>query len=431
MRMYDIIKRKRDGAALTTEEINFFVDGATNKEIPSYQISALLMAIYFNGMNERETLDLTFAIRDSGSKLDLGGVKGIRADKHSTGGVGDKTSLVVMPIVASLGIKVAKMSGRALGHTGGTVDKLESIDGFNVEMDAKSFAEAVDKVGFAIVGQSATLAPADKILYALRDLTATVDSLPLIVSSIMGKKLAADDDCIVLDVKTGSGAFMKTLDDSRKLARMCVDIGKKAGKKISALITDMDTPLGNAIGNSLEVIEAIRTLKGNGPKDLTELSLALSDEILYLCGKGTREECRIMSKNAIMSGRALDAFANMVQNQGGNRDMIYNVDLFPRAKFSRSVKAKESGYITSVDAEGYGTASLLLGAGRRYDGERIDHSAGIVLKAKTGDHVNAGDEIAVLYSDRDKFDEAEEKLRLSTIIGERAQKYPLIIERVE
>ncbi len=430
MRMYDIIKRKRDGAELTNEEINFFVRGYVKDEIPSYQISALLMAIYFKGMTERETLALTLAIRDSGERADMSDIKGIRADKHSTGGVGDKTSLVVAPIVASLGVKVAKMSGRGLGHTGGTIDKLEAISGFKVDPDMRTFKEIVNKVGLAIVGQSDSLAPADKLLYALRDVTATVDSMPLIVSSIMGKKLAADDDVIVLDVKTGDGAFMKTLDDSRKLAQMCVDIGKKAGKKTSALITDMSSPLGYAIGNSLEVIEAIDALKGNGPSDLTELSLALAVEILFLCGMGDREQCKALTENALRSGKALESFAAMVEAQGGDKRQIYDTSLFPRAKYGKSVRAQHDGYITSVNAEDCGMASVLLGAGRSVVGESIDLAAGIVLKAKVGDLVHKGDEIATLYSNRNDFAAAENKLLCATLIGDKPRKKSLIIERV-
>ena len=282
MRLYDIIKKKRDGGKLSDEEIKFFINGCADGSIPDYQISALCMAIYFRGMDVDETTALTLAVRDSGDRLAFSKIKGIRADKHSTGGVGDKTSLIIAPIVASLGVKVAKMSGRGLGHTGGTVDKLESIPGFNTSLSTEEFERVVNDIGIAIVGQTASLAPADKKLYAIRDVTATVDSMPLIAASIMGKKLAADDDCIVLGVKTGSGSFMKTKEDSEKLARLMVDIGKRAGKKISALITDMDVPLGYAIGNSLEVEEAIETLKGNGPKDLTEVCYALASDMLYL-----------------------------------------------------------------------------------------------------------------------------------------------------
>ena len=299
MRMYDVIKKKRDGGVLSAEDIRAFVEGYTNGSIPDYQAAALCMAIYFRGMNDEETTELTLAVRDSGERLDTSGIKGLRVDKHSTGGVGDKTSLVVAPIVASLGLTVAKMSGRGLGHTGGTVDKLEAIPGFCTDLAVSEFERIVNETGIAIVGQSATLAPADKKLYALRDVTATVDSMPLIASSIMGKKLAADDDCIVLDVKTGSGSFMKSVEDSRTLAKLMVAIGKRAGKRISALITDMDRPLGYAVGNSLEVVEAIETLQGKGPEDLLELSLALAAQILFLADKGTIEECRAMAQECI------------------------------------------------------------------------------------------------------------------------------------
>ncbi|MCH5164032.1 MAG: thymidine phosphorylase [Clostridiales bacterium] len=432
MRMYDIIKHKRDGGELTNEEIDFFINGYVSGKVPDYQVSALLMAIYFNGMTQRETTALTFAIRDSGDKLDTSGISGIRADKHSTGGVGDKTSLVVMPIVASLGVKVAKMSGRGLGHTGGTIDKLESIEGFNVDVSAERFKRIVNDVGLSIVGQSTSLAPADKLLYALRDVTATVDNMPLIASSIMGKKLAADDDCIVLDVKTGSGAFMKTVEDSRRLAELCVEIGKKAGKKISALITDMNVPLGNNIGNSLEVIEAIQTLSGNGPDDLVEICLALAGEILFLCDMGSRNECLSLAKEALDSGKALKTFAAMVEAQGGNKNWIYNTDLFPTAKYAMDVCAPKSGYIAGVDTEGYGQASLLLGAGRNTLSDKIDYAAGIVLKSKPGDYVKAGEVIATLYSNTNNFVNAKEKLIAYTVISDqRPLKRALILDRVE
>lgn len=431
MRMYDIIKKKRDGGELSDEEIRFFVDGYVSGSIPDYQVSALLMAIYFVGMSERETATLTFAVRDSGATLEGLDVGGVRADKHSTGGVGDKTSLAVMPIVAACGVKVAKMSGRGLGHTGGTVDKLEAIEGFNTALSADKFAEVVKRVGVAIVGQSATLAPADKLLYALRDVTATVDSIPLIASSIMGKKLAACDDCIVLDVKCGSGAFMKTVDDAKRLASAMVDIGKRAGKKISALITDMDIPLGKAIGNSLEVIEAIDVLKGCAPEDLTRLCLALSAEILWLCGLGSKSECEEKARQAVVSGRALDTLAAMVEAQGGNKKWIYDTSFFPQARFTKEVYAPKSGYITSVNAEEYGGVSLLLGAGRSRVGEGIDCEAGIVLCKKTGDYVNQGEAIAVLHSGRDCFAEAEAKLLAATIIGDKPTRRPLILDRVE
>lgn len=433
MRMYDIIKNKRDGKELSNEEIRFFIDGYVKGEIPDYQAAALCMAIYFNGMTVAETTALTFAVRDSGEKLDFSNIKGIRVDKHSTGGVGDKTSLVVAPIVASLGIKVAKMSGRGLGHTGGTVDKLESIDGFCTDLSAADFERIVNQTGIAIVGQNADLAPADKKLYALRDVTATVDSLPLIASSIMGKKLAADDDCIVLDVKTGSGSFMKTVDDSKKLARVMVDIGKNAGKKMLALITDMDRPLGNAIGNALEVKEAIATLQGNGPADFTEICIELAAHMLYLAEKGTVEQCKQMARNSILNGSALITFKNMVKAQGGNVNVIDNLNLFKQAAYSRSVKADKSGYIVSVDTEGYGIASLLLGAGRNKKEDSIDYSAGIVLTKKTGDYVNAGDEIAVMYcNDQKLFGAACQRFLSSTVIGEdKPESRPLILAKVE
>ncbi|MBO5776417.1 MAG: thymidine phosphorylase, partial [Clostridia bacterium] len=357
----------------------------------------------------------------------------IRVDKHSTGGVGDKTSLVVAPIVASLGVKVAKMSGRGLGHTGGTIDKLESIPGFKTDLSEEDFLNVVNKVGVAIVGQSHELAPADKKLYALRDVTATVDCLPLIVSSIMGKKLAADDDCIVLDVKTGSGAFAKTVEESARLARVMVDIGKSAGKKMLALITDMDRPLGLNIGNSLEVIEAIDTLNGNGPEDFTKVCVMLASNMLYLADKGSLSECEALVNESIKSGRALKTLADMVEAQGGDSSVIYNTELFTKAKFSYEVKAPKSGYITRVDTEGYGTASLLLGAGRNTKEEAIDYSAGITLVKKTGDAVEAGEVIAIMYAnDQARFESAVNKFTISTTIDkEKPEERPLVFERVE
>ena len=430
MRMYDVIKKKRDGGVLSAEEIRAFVEGYTNGSIPDYQAAALCMAIYFRGMNDEETAELTLAVRDSGEKLDVSGIKGLRVDKHSTGGVGDKTSLVVAPIVASLGLTVAKMSGRGLGHTGGTVDKLEAIPGFCTDLAVSEFERIVNETGIAIVGQSATLAPADKKLYALRDVTATVDSMPLIASSIMGKKLAANDDCIVLDVKTGSGSFMKSVEDSRTLAKLMVAIGKRAGKRISALITDMDRPLGYAVGNSLEVVEAIETLQGKGPDDLLELSLALAAQILFLADKGTLDECRAMAQDAIDTGKALDTFARMVAAQGGNAEFIYHPENFQKAPYTREVKLTESGYIAAVNTEQYGLASLLLGAGRNTKEDVIDLSAGYLLKKKTGDAVEAGDTLAVLYASREELFDAAERtlLNATTITAEAPEKRPLIFE---
>lgn len=418
MRMYDVIKKKRDGDKLSAAEIEYFVEGYTDGSIPDYQAAAFCMAIRLRGMDAEETAALTLAIRDSGDILKLAPTGGLRVDKHSTGGVGDKTSLAVIPIVAALGVKVAKMSGRGLGHTGGTVDKLEAFEGFRTDLSTAEFEAVVERCGLSIVGQSANLAPADKKLYALRDVTATVDSLPLIASSIMGKKLAADDDCIVLDVKTGSGSFMKTVEDSIELARLMVDIGKRAGKRMSALITDMDRPLGRTVGNTVEVVEAIETLCGRGPEDFTELCVALATEMLVLAERGDRESCRASVLRVIESGEALEKLADMVEAQGGNRTWVTNPEKFPRAAYSHTVRALSSGYITRVNAEDYGKAALLLGAGRNTKEDEIDHKAGLRLFAKTGDYVNAGEPIAELYaSDPRLFAAAEQTLLQATELG--------------
>ena len=433
MRMYDIIRKKRDGGVLTAEEIRFFTEGFSRGDIPEYQASALAMAIYFRGMTAEETRDLTFAIRDSGERLDFSGICGVRADKHSTGGVGDKTSLVITPIVAALGVKVAKVSGRGLGHTGGTVDKLEAIPGFRTELSEEEFVKAVNAVGAAIVGQSRDIAPADKKLYALRDVTATVDCLPLIVSSIMGKKLAADDDCIVLDVKCGSGAFMKTLEDSRRLAESMVEIGKMAGKRMMALITDMDRPLGLAVGNALEVVEAIETLKGRGPEDLTELCLILAGAMLYLAGKGdTPEACRGLAEAAIRDGSALRVLKRMIRTQGGNDAVIDDYSLFGTAPIRREIRADRAGFIASMDTEGIGKTSLLLGAGRNTITEPIDYTAGLILEKKTGDAVREGDVIAVFHtSDEARLLSAEETFRRAVRLSEKQpEKKPLVLDTV-
>ena len=433
MRPYDVIKKKRDGHALTEAEIRSFIEGYVTGEIPDYQAAALCMAIWFRGMDAAETAALTMAIRDSGDTLHFDNIHGLRVDKHSTGGVGDKTSLVVAPVVASLGVKVAKMSGRGLGHTGGTVDKLEAISGFRTDLSTAEFEAIVNRVGIAIVGQSANLAPADKLLYALRDVTATVDSLPLIASSIMGKKLAADDDCILLDVKTGSGAFMKTEADSRALAEAMVDIGKRAGKKTRALITDMDRPLGNAIGNTLEVIEAIETMNGHGPSDLTELCVALATHMLVIADRGTASECEKQVRRAMTDGSALRTFADMVDAQGGDGSWIHHPEKFPSSPCSRDVLAPKDGFITHVDCEGYGTSALLLGAGRNRKEDVIDPAAGILLHAKTGDAIRIGQPIATLYASREELlNAAEQKLLDSTEIGVQAPPpRPLIVDIVE
>ena len=433
MRMYDIIKKKRDGGEPSTEEIGFFIRGVTEGTIPDYQISALCMAIWFRGMNMRETCDLTFAVRDSGEKFTASEVQGIRVDKHSTGGVGDKTSLVVAPIVASFGVKVAKMSGRGLGHTGGTVDKLEAITGFRTTLSDEEFLRQVNEIGLAIVGQSRQFAPADKKLYALRDVTATVDSMPLIASSIMGKKLAADDDCIVLDVKTGSGSFMKTAEESRTLARLMVEIGKNAGKKMVACITNMDMPLGNAIGNALEVQEAVETLRGRGPADLTAVCLMLAGRMLSLAGMGTPAECEALSRRAIEDGSALGKLKEMVAAQGGDVGLIEDPSRFPRAKCSYEVFSPAAGYIAHTDTEAYGLASLALGAGRNTAEDVIDHSAGIILAKKTGDFVQKGEKIATFYAaSRDLFAAAEERFLSATQLSrEKPEEKPLVYDIIE
>ena len=433
MRMYDIIRRKRDGGVLTEEEIRFFVEGYAHGEIPDYQASAMCMAIFFRGMTLEETTALTLAVRDSGDRLDFSRISGIRTDKHSTGGVGDKTSLVVAPIVASLGVKVAKMSGRGLGHTGGTIDKLEAIPGFCTDLPTAKFEEIVNRVGIAIVGQTATLAPADKKLYALRDVTATVDSMPLIASSIMGKKLAADDDCIVLDVKTGSGAFMKSVEESRELARIMVGIGRAVGKKMCALITDMDRPLGYAVGNTLEVVEAIKTLQGNGPADLTALCIALAAHMLVLSEKGDYAACEEMAKKAIADGSALATLCAMVEAQGGDPAYICEPEKFKKARFTKTVTAPKAGYIHQVDAEGYGIAALLLGAGRNTKEDTIDHTAGLMIHAKTGDYVEPGAPIATLYTEREEtLAAAEARLLSATFFSHEAPAArPLIFDVIQ
>ena len=399
MRMYDLIENKKKGMALTKEEISYMVKGFVNGEIPDYQMSAMLMAIYFQGMNDREITYLTLEMAHSGDMVDLSPIEGIKVDKHSTGGVGDKTTLVVGPMVASLGVKVAKMSGRGLGHTGGTVDKLESIPGFKTAIPREEFFDIVNGNGIAVIGQSGNMVPADKKLYALRDVTATVDSIPLIASSIMSKKLAAGSDSIVLDVKTGSGAFMKTLDESICLAKKMVSIGCMAGRRCCALITNMDIPLGYAIGNSLEMTEAIRTLKGEGPEDLTRVCLELAANMLHLAGRGTVKECRKMAEETIHDGSALKRLALMVKAQGGDESFIWKPEQFGSPACAYEVKAPAQGYISHMDTEGIGTASVLLGAGRNTKEDPIDYGAGIVLKKKYGEKVMPGDVLAVLYAD--------------------------------
>ena len=414
MRVYDIIRKKREGMELTDGEIRFFVDGYTEGSIPDYQASAFLMAAFLQGLSFQETFSLTDAIVHSGKVLDLSRIPGIKADKHSTGGVGDGVSLAVAPVAAACGLKVAMMSGRGLGHTGGTLDKLESIQGYRCDLSEGEFARVVERVGCSIIGQTAELAPADKKLYALRDVTATVDKKELIAASILGKKLAEGIDCLVLDVKCGSGAFMKTEADARELASLMVRIARERGKKVTALITDMDTPLGNAVGNSMEVIEAIDCLRGRAPQDYTELVYELSSRMLLLAGYGTPEECRTQCERAVESGAAFAKFKEMVGAQGGNVGWIEDTELFPRAPCSRIVRAERDGFISHMDAEGYGTAALLLGAGRQKKEDAIDYSAGIRILKKTGDEVLEGDGIAVLFaSDEALFPAAEKRLLAS------------------
>ncbi len=398
MRIYDIIKKKRDGGELTKEEIRFFINGFTNGDVFDYQASALCMAIFFKGMTNKESTELTLAMAESGDTVDLSCFGDLTVDKHSTGGVGDKTTLIVAPIVASLGCIMAKMSGRGLGHTGGTIDKLESIEGFNTALSPEEFFEAVKKTGVAVVGQTGNLTPADKKLYALRDVTATVDSLPLIASSIMSKKLAAGAKTIVLDVKCGSGAFMKTPEAASELAEEMVRIGTDCGRNMSAVITNMDIPLGFNIGNALEVKEAIDVLKGKGPEDLKEVCLALASRIVALSKNISTEEAEKLTNDALNSEKALSKFTEWISSQGGNAKWIENPALFPVSQYKYEITAQSDGYISQMDAEKIGICAVILGAGRENKESAIDMSAGIVLKKKTGDEVKKGEAIAVLYT---------------------------------
>lgn len=432
MRMYDLIMKKRNGDALNEAEINYMITEYVAGNIPDYQMSAFLMAVYFKGMTEEETAAMTLAVAHSGDMVDLSGIEGMKVDKHSTGGVGDKTSLVIGPIVAACGAKVAKMSGRGLGHTGGTVDKMESIPGMRTAMTQEEFFEVVNKTGLSIIGQSGNLAPADKKLYALRDVTATVDSIPLIAVSIMSKKLAAGNDSILLDVKTGSGAFMKTVEDSIALAEEMVKIGENAGRRTAALITNMDIPLGNNIGNSLEVIEAVNTLKGQGPKDFTEVCLNLAANMLYLAGAGELEACMEKAKTAIADGSALKRLAAMVEAQGGDASYILDTEKFEKAAYSYDVCARKDGYIVSMNTESCGIASSMLGAGRITIDSEIDYSAGIVIHKKVGAQVAAGDVLATMYAMKPElFEAAAARYREAVVIGEeQPEKQPLIYARV-
>ncbi len=431
MRMYDLLMQKKHQQALSEEQINFFIAGYTKGDIPDYQASALLMAISMAGMNQDETAFLTDAMARSGDMVDLSPIPGIKVDKHSTGGVGDKTTLIIGPMVAACGVPVAKMSGRGLGHTGGTVDKLESIPGLQTEIPTKRFFDIVRKTGLAVIGQSGNIAPADKKLYALRDVTATVDSIPLIASSIMSKKLASGADAILLDVKTGSGAFMKTLDDSIALAEAMVSIGAKTGRNTQALVTNMNQPLGNAIGNAIEIIEAIDTLKGNGPEDITEICIELAAGMLVLADKGSLDECRAMAKDTIDSGKALEHFKAMVHEQGGDETAVDDTSKLPQASVITAYSATSDGVITAIETELCGVASAELGAGRLVKDAPIDHGAGIVLKKKPGDSVSAGETIAMLHTnDAAKVKSAKEILDRAYTIGVAPAAEKLIQARI-
>lgn len=432
MRMYDVIAKKRDGGELTKEEIQFFISGYVMGEIPDYQASALLMAIYLNGMTDSETADLTMCMTNSGETVDLSSIDGVKVDKHSTGGVGDKTTLIISPIVASLGVRVAKMSGRGLGHTGGTVDKMESIPGMQTSIDREKFFDIVRKVGVSVIGQSGNLVPADKKLYALRDVTATIESIPLIASSIMSKKIAAGSDCILLDVKTGSGAFMKTVDDSIRLAQAMVAIGEHVGRKTIALITDMDRPLGNAIGNSLEIMEVCQTLTGNGPADLTEICIDLAANMLFLANKGSIDNCKKAAEKQIINGEAFLKLKEMVAAQGGDTSVLDDNTKFKQAKVQLEVLAQSEGYLYAMNTEQCGIASVELGAGREKKEDSIDFSAGIMLRKTIGDYVKKGDVIAEFYSSSMvRCHEAEKLFESAITIRSTAPKeVPIIHARV-
>lgn len=432
--MYDIIHKKREGGELTQQELHFFIDGFVSGGIPDYQASALMMAIYFKGMTKAETACMTMEMANSGDTVDLSPINGIKVDKHSTGGVGDKTSLIIGPIAASCGVKIAKMSGRGLGHTGGTVDKMESIPGMRTSLDREEFFAAVNKTGIAVIGQSGNLCPADKKLYALRDVTATVESIPLIASSIMSKKIAAGSDRILLDVKTGSGAFMKTLDDSKALAREMVEIGESVGRKTLALITDMDRPLGKNIGNTLEIIEVIDTLQGKGPEDLTELCIMLAANMIYLGEKAdSMSSAELMARASIKDGSALRKLAEMVEAQGGDTTYIYDSTKFQLSPCRHEVKAPCTGYIQRINAESCGLAAVELGAGREKKDSIIDFGAGIILEKNCGDSVSCGQTLAVLYSCSEEKNKRAEEIILSALkIGaEKPKAHSIIFDRIE
>ncbi|TQS74472.1 pyrimidine-nucleoside phosphorylase [Ornithinibacillus gellani] len=428
MRMYDIIEKKRDGLQLSEAEIRYVIEGYTKDEIPDYQVSALLMAIYFQDMTEDERAALTMAMVDSGDVINLSAIDGIKVDKHSTGGVGDTTTLILAPLVASVGVPVAKMSGRGLGHTGGTIDKLESVPGFHVEISNDEFVSLVNQNKIAVIGQSGNLTPADKKIYGLRDVTATVDSIPLIASSIMSKKIASGANAIVLDVKTGAGAFMKNLEDARNLAQAMVNIGNRTGRKTMAVISDMTQPLGNAIGNALEMEEAIHTLKGNGPNDLTELCLTLGSQMVVLSERcDSIEEARSLLTKNLQNGKALEQFKTMLQAQGGNPAVVDHMELLPQASYQIDLPAKQSGTVAQLIANDIGTAAAMLGAGRTTKDSVIDLAVGIILHKKIGDHVEAGEPLLTIYSNNQQVDAVKNKLYEAIHIEDKQVATPTLI----
>ncbi|MGC6768790.1 pyrimidine-nucleoside phosphorylase [Enterococcus sp. LJL51] len=427
MRMVDLIEKKRDGNVLSKEEIQFIIDGYTKGDIPDYQLSAFLMTVFYQDMTDEEITDMTLAMAHSGEVINLSEIKGIKVDKHSTGGVGDTTTLILAPLVASVGVSVAKMSGRGLGHTGGTIDKLEAIPGFKVELPDEEFIRLVNESHVAVIGQSGDLAPADKKLYALRDVTATVNSIPLIASSIMSKKIAAGADAIVLDVTTGEGAFMKNLDEARRLAETMVRIGKLANRQTMAVISDMSQPLGEAIGNSLEIVEAIETLKGNGPEDLVEMCYVLGSQMVVLAEKAaTLDEARAMLKEALESEKALEKFREMIRNQGGDDTIIDNPERLLTAKYEVELPAKSSGIVQRIVANEIGVAAMLLGAGRATKEDELDYAVGIKLHKKVGMPVNEGESLLTIYANTEDIEEVKDLIYKNIEIGQSGEEPVLI-----
>ncbi|MBO1579560.1 pyrimidine-nucleoside phosphorylase [Bacillus sp. XF8] len=427
MRMVDIIAKKRDGKELTTEEIRFFIKGYTDGSIPDYQVSALAMAIFFQDMSDRERADLTMAMVNSGETIDLSEIEGVKVDKHSTGGVGDTTTLVLGPLVAALDVPVAKMSGRGLGHTGGTIDKLEAVEGFHVEITKEQFIDLVNRDKVAVIGQTGNLTPADKKIYALRDVTGTVNSIPLIASSIMSKKIAAGADAIVLDVKTGAGAFMKTEEDAKELAHAMVRIGNNVGRQTMAVISDMSQPLGFAIGNALEVKEAIDTLKGEGPEDLTELVLVLGSQMVVLGKKAnTLEEAREMLIEVMKNGKAIEKFKEFLRNQGGDSSIVDHPEKLPQAKYVIDVPAKTSGVVSNIVADEIGIAAMLLGAGRATKEDEIDLAVGLMLRKKVGEAVKEGESLVTIYANRENVEDVKAKIYENISVSEKAETPKLI-----